>query len=207
MRESRRAAASSDRDSRRYRRRRRPERTPAGEGQPRRRAAAPAGRPAAARLSERRSDSGTRARSPLKPERRRPQEARKPTRGPVSPVAPRRSVVAATCRRRIRASRTTNYLSGVSCGHPSTPGGSSLQALGCRFGAAGACSQRRPQLPSGAIENCRAPPSATPLVCRRLQRGLPKRFHRLREITKYLQIIINELVDRSGVEPLTSATS
>jgi len=36
-----------------------------------------------------------------------PQQTRRPTLGPVSPVAPRRSMVAATCRRRIRASRMT----------------------------------------------------------------------------------------------------
>jgi hypothetical protein len=57
-------------------------------------------------------------------------------------VAPRRTVVAATCRRRIRASRTTKCLSEVSYVHTCTPGGSSLQALGSqpftvRIGRAG----------------------------------------------------------------------
>ena len=65
-----------------------------------------------------------------------PQKARRPAHGPVSPVTPRRSTVAAWRHRRIRASRTKCYLAGISCSATCTPEASYVQAIeGSRKGA------------------------------------------------------------------------
>ena len=142
----------------------------------------------------------------LRPARHRLPESTKTARGSVSPVAPRRSVVAATWRRRIRASRTTNYLLGVSYVHRCTLGGPSLQALVWRFGGIRkrGLLQRAP-VPRSAVASHPVPPSANPFVCRMfaerpfgaLARAL--RNHKLPAKKR------KRLVDRSGFEPLTSA--
>ena len=87
-----------------------------------------------------------------------PQDARRPARGPVSPVAPRRSMVAVMCRRRIRASRLMCCVSQES---PMTlpirpPREMFKRLVGCRATGAlptlatSAPSVRRGEPPSGA---------------------------------------------------------